>query len=438
MRNKRSTAGNDRALAQAQQGNIYGRFVDVGAAFNQGLMMATKAGTVPTTNPVGSVKNNYEIKLEKYLNNLPPNMDLAAIPEVYRGNIQEFLMNKKMDYVNLGNQLMDYEVGTADYLEIQNQMSGISNSMKNLKNQFDIYGANKKELTKDINEDRTSLSIENQANVNLLRGVYNEEYPISIDELGNIGFVGDDGERKLNELPGYENVAFGIATSMEKIAENAYNNGFSKGIVISDGDANFNRDKNNLINQIKKGGRNSLMSIIHDGIVGDTKMIENPIIAENLKRYNEGSLSGDGLTKLVADIYMDAVIENSVQGAAASKGREERGGTVSNKYYSMVPIKNEFGEITGYRRDPYAVGQYPSLVLTLEEYKSGMRFNDPNRAQVKSATETPSSEDVPFSAIDPELVPSTEEYEKLKTKTRNQAAKEAKEKDANVGLPKLG
>lgn len=323
MRNKRSTAGNDRALAQAQQGNIYGRFVDVGAAFNQGLMMATKAGTVPTTNPVGSVKNNYEIKLEKYLNNLPPNMDLAAIPEVYRGNIQEFLMNKKMDYVNLGNQLMDYEVGTADYLEIQSQMSDISNSMKNLKNQFDIYGANKKELTKDINEDRTSLSIENQANVNLLRGVYNEEYPISIDELGNIGFVGDDGERKLNELPGYENVAFGIATSMEKIAENAYNNGFSKGIVISDGDANFNRDKNNLINQIKKGGRNSLMSIIHDGIVGDTKMIENPIIAENLKRYNEGSLSGDGLTKLVADIYMDAVIENSVQGVAAGQKLED-------------------------------------------------------------------------------------------------------------------
>lgn len=318
MRNKRSTTGNDRALAQAQKGNIYGRFVDVGAAFNQGLMIATKAGTVPTTNPVGSVKNNYEIKLEKYLDNLPADVDLSAIPDVYKGNIQEFLMNQKMDYVNLGNQLVDYEVGSIDYLEIQSQMNQITNSMKNLKNQFDLYGANKKELTKDINEDRTSLSIENQANVNLLTGVYNEEYPINIDKFGNIGFVGDDGERKLNDLPGYENVAFGIATSMEKIAESAYNNGFSKGIVISDGDANFNRDKNNLINQIKKGGRNSLMSIIHDGIVGDTKMIDNPIIAENLRRYNEGSLSGDGLTKLVADIYMDAVIENSIQGKAAS------------------------------------------------------------------------------------------------------------------------
>ena len=429
MRNKRSTTGNDRALAQAQKGNIYGRFVDVGAAFNQGLMIATKAGQNPTTNPAGSIKNNYEIKLEKYLDNLPPDMDLAAIPEVYRGNIQEFLMDQKLNYVNLGNQLMDYEVGTTDYLEIQSQMSGISNSMKNLKNQFDIYGANKKELTKDINEDRTSLSIENQANINLLRGIYNEEYSLNIDEVGNISFVGDDGERKLSELPGYENKAFGIATSMEKLANDAYDDGFSKGIVISDGDANFNRNKNNLKNQIQKGGRNSLMSVIHDGIVADTPMIDNPMIAENLRRYYEGSLSYKGLTDIVVDTYMDAVIENSVQGAAASKGRKERGDAVSNKYYSMVPMKNEFGEITGYRRDPYAVGQYPTLVLTLEEYKSGMQFNDPNRAQVKSTTETPSSEDVPFSATDPRFLPKN---------NRVQATKKQKEKDANVKLPKRG
>ena len=323
MRNKRSTTGNDRALAQAQKGNIYGRFVDVGAAFNQGLMMATKAGAAPTTNPAGSIKNNYEIKLEKYLDNLPPDMDLAAIPEVYRGNIQEFLMDQKLNYVNLGNQLMDYEVGTTDYLEIQSQMSGISNSMKNLKNQFDIYGANKKELTKDINEDRTSLSIENQANINLLRGIYNEEYSLKIDGVGNISFVGDDGERKLSELPGYENKAFGIATGMEKLANDAYDDGFSKGIIISDGDANFNRNKNNLKNQIQKGGRNSLMSVIHDGIVADTPMIDNPMIAENLRRYYEGSLSYKGLTDIVVDTYMDAVIENSVQGQAAGQKLED-------------------------------------------------------------------------------------------------------------------
>jgi hypothetical protein len=321
MRNRRSTAGNSRALAQAQQGNIYGRFVDVGAAFNQGLAASTQGGKAPTSNPVGSVKNNYEMQLEKYMAQLPADMDLAAIPEAYKGDIQEFLMNQKGNYVELGNMLMEYEVGTPDYLEIQSQMSGISNSMKNLKKQFDIYGANKKELLKDIDENRTSLSIENQANVNLLRGVYTEEYPMNIDEFGNISFLGDDGERKLNDMPGYENKAFGVATVMEKMAVDAYD----KGVVISENDAKYNFDKQSLRNQIQNGGRNSLMSVIHDGIVGNFKMIDNPVVAENLQKYREGSLSISGLTDVVVDTYMDAVIENSVQGKAAKdKAADEK------------------------------------------------------------------------------------------------------------------
>lgn len=335
MRNSRSTAGNDRALAQAQQGNIYGRFVDVGNAFNKGLMAATQGGKMPTTNPVGSVKNNYETQLEKYMAQLPADVDLAAIPEAYKGQIQEFLMNQKGNYVELGNALMDYEVGTPDYLEIQTEMNAISNSMKNLKKQFDIYGANKKELLKDIDENRTSLSIENQANVNLLRGVYTEEYPMNIDEFGNISFLGDDGERKLNEMPGYENKAFGIATVMEKMAVDAYD----KGVVINKNDAKYNFDRQNLRNQIQNGGRNSLMSIIHDGIVGNFKMIDNPLVAENLQKYREGSLSISGLTDVVVDTYMDAVVENSMQGKAAKdKAADE-------KYYRTLKQQKGLSQV---------------------------------------------------------------------------------------------
>lgn len=65
------------------------------------------------------------------------------------------------------------------------------------------------------------------------------------------------------------------------------------------------------------------MSVIHDGIVADTPMIDNPMIAENLRRYYEGSLSYKGLTDIVVDTYMDAVIENSVQGQAAGQKLED-------------------------------------------------------------------------------------------------------------------
>lgn len=324
------TSDNNRALAQAQQGNIYGRFVDVGNAFTQGLITATKGGTAPTTNPVFSVKSNYEADIQRYLDKMPQDMDLSAIPDTYKGEIQEFLMVQKGNYVELANSISDYEVGSPTYLEIQSEMNQVTNSIKNLKKQFDIYGANKKELLDDIDQNRTSLSIENQANVNLLKGVYTEQYLMNIDGFGNISFLGDDGERKLNDMPDYENKAFKIATNMEKVANDAYNNAFSKGIVINDGDANFNRDKKNLKTQIQNGGRNSLMSVIHDGIVGDTRMIDNPMIAENLKRYNEGSLTYEALTDLVVDTYMDAVIENSVQGKAA---REK---SADEKFYRSI------------------------------------------------------------------------------------------------------
>ena len=329
------TSQNNRSLAQAQQGNIYGRFVDVGAAFNQGLIAATQGGKIPTTNPVGSVKNNYEMKLEKYMAQLPADVDLAAIPDAYKGDIQEFLMNQKGNYVELANMLSQYEVGTPDYLEIQSQMSQVANSMKNLKKQFDIYGANKKELLKDIDENRTSLSIENQANVNFLRGVYNEEYPMNIDEFGNISFLGDDGEKKLNDMPGYENKAFGVATVMEKMALDAYN----KGVVINKNDAQYNFDKQNLRNQIQNGGRNSLMSVIYDGIVGNYKMIDNPIIAENLQKYREGSLSISGLTDVVVETYMDAVVENSKQGKAAKDK------VADEKYYRTLRQQKGLSQI---------------------------------------------------------------------------------------------
>ena len=371
MRNNKSTGGNDRGVAQAQRGDIYGRFVDVGAAFNQGLMMATKGGNAPTSNAVGSVKNNYEMKVESYLNKLPPDMDLGAIPEAYRGNIQEFLMNQKGNYVELSNMLIQHEVGTPAYLELRSQMSGISNSMQNLKKQFDTYGANKKELLGDINENRTSLSIENQANVNLLAGVYNEEYPMNIDEFGNISFVGDDGIKGLKDLPGYENKAFGIATNMEKIALDAY----TKGEVINEGDANFSFNKNNIKSQLQQGGRNSLMSVIYDGIVGNTKMIDNPIIAQNLQSYRDGDLSYDGLTDLVVDTYMDAVIENSKSGykakevAAARRQRGSGGGNdnrSNRKYRSPEFIHSKkYGEMVAVYA-PYDGDKYDILIKRLD------------------------------------------------------------------------
>jgi len=114
---------------------------------------------------------------------------------------------------------------------------------------------------------------------------------------------------------------------------------YDKGVVISENDAKYNFDKQSLRNQIQNGGRNSLMSVIHDGIVGNFKMIDNPVVAENLQKYREGSLSISGLTDVVVDTYMDAVVENSVQGKAAKdKAADE-------KYYRTLKQQKGLSQV---------------------------------------------------------------------------------------------
>ncbi len=405
---------------------VYNKFLDVGAAFNKGLMMATRGGTISTNNPVGAVKNNYESKIENYLNKLPQGADLTKVPDAYRNDVQKFLMGQKQNYVKLSRELSQYEVGSNRYIDLQGQMNNISNSFKNLNSQLANYSEKKVELMNNIKTKTTSLYGENQANVNLLSNIFSEEYPISIDEFGRISFVGDDKVLKYEDIPNYNTKEYKLADAITDMSVKAYVSGkkMLKGGIM------YTKYKNDITSAVDQGGKPSLMSLIHDGLVGDTKMISDPYIAENVKAYENGGLSFEALRDVVVDNYMDVVVRNSDTGykakqVAASKRQGTGGG--SNKYYSMIPTKNEFGETTGYIRSNYDVSQ-PSLILTVEEYQSGMPFDSPDRQQLKSATETPSSEDVPFSATDPRFLP----------KNRAQAAKKQKEEDTNAGLPKLG
>jgi hypothetical protein len=319
----------DRQIIQnAQEEMQYGRFVDVTAAFNKGYLSATRGGTMPTSNTIGAVKNDYENRLRTYLNNLPDSVDLASTPDEYRSSIQGFLTRKKQEYVILANQMDDHVVGSEMYMHIKDQMDNIGGSFKNLANQMKIYGDSKAKIIGDIENQSTSLSLENQANVNLLRGIYNEEYGIDIDDYGNVSFNGTDGSVALNDLPGYELKDYKAATMLTNAATSIY----KSGQVLKKGGIMYNDTRNKLRIAIDSGGRNTLMSLIHDGLVGDRSLVEDPYIARNLQAYYEGSLSFEGLRDLVVDNYMDVLVETSKTGYRVKQSpRAARGGNKNGK-----------------------------------------------------------------------------------------------------------
>jgi len=422
-------------IRNAQDASVYGRFVDIGAAFNKGLMAATKGRPESTRDVVGAVKNNYENKINSYLDALPADTDITSIPDRYKNTIHEFLQTQKHNYVVLGRQLASQQVGSDKYMDLQAQMTNIKNSFTNLNNNMSNYGEMKDKLFDDIKTNKTSLSIENQANVNLLSSVFSEEFDMVIDEYGNPTFVGDDGELPMSKLPGYELKAVGAAKSMLGMVDSFY----SSGVVLEPGHPIYENKKAELGLLIEQGGRNTLMSIISDGLVGNVKMIQDPLVAQSVTDYNNGAIGFSDLKDVVVNNYMDALSEVSKQGykakqvAAYSKrdnysnnrGTELRWSTYKDAY------KNE--PINGKRYEQIYTANGTALYRDPSDISAKWMTGD----KIKAATETTSSEEGSYGPARSEYVTRLPE-EDAKPKTRNQVAKEAKEKDANVKLPKRG
>ena len=303
-----------------RQDSIYdaamgGRHTDVRTAFDVGYEAATEGKG--SDDPIGSVKTFYENRLAQYLKKLPADADLSQIPAKYRGKISEYLSNAKQEYVNAANSVDEYEVGSKDYMDRVSKMNQIKNNFENLNNQMKLYGENKKTLIDDIEGQQTSLYGENQANINLLRSVYNEELDMVIDETGNVKFVGVDGEVSLNDLPDYTIKDYDTATNMTKMGVNAYQMGLKSGQVLNANNPLYFQYQNQLRTMLDKGGKATLMSVLYDGLVGNVKLADTMKL--QVQAYKDGNLSFSELRDMVVDNYMKVLVKQSQTGANQRK-----------------------------------------------------------------------------------------------------------------------
>lgn len=313
------------------------RSVDTKTAFDLGFEQATQGNG--SSNPVMSVKTRYEQQLSNYLKQLPDDMDLTQIPDNYRGQISRFLTEKKAEYVRDAGILDELVVGAEDYMQTVSNMNNIKNSFENLDKQFQIYGNNKKTIIEDIENQTTSLYGENQANINLLRSVYNEEYDLKIDDSGNLSFIGDDGEIKMNDLPDYGIKDYDVASAMTKFGVDVYQNGYKSGFALTKENPQYFQISNQLKTAIDQGGKNTLMSVLHDGLVGDIVLANDPMIQQQIQRFNSGEIQFAQLRDVVVDNYMGVLLKQSKSGVnnrpkKSSRSRSSGGGkgsTVSER-----------------------------------------------------------------------------------------------------------
>ena len=96
-----------------------------------------------------------------------------------------------------------------------------------------VSEADKKAIIEDIEGQTTSMYNENQQNINMLRAIYNEEYDLNIDDYGNLSFIGDDGEIKLNDLPDYGIKDYETAKAMMDAGVKVYQLGYKTGVALT-------------------------------------------------------------------------------------------------------------------------------------------------------------------------------------------------------------
>ena len=292
------------------QRGFYGRSINPRTAFDQGVLEAT-GGQGFTRDAVGDVKRTYEQKLANYLKQLPGDPDFSGIPQKYRNTLSSYLTNLKKEYVDEASVLDQLMVGSEDYMNAVSKMNQVKAAMENLDSQFKLYGENKKSVIEDIEGQTISLYGENQENVNLLRAIYNEEYDIRIDETGSIHFIGEDGEIALNKLPDYGIKDYETAQAMMKLGSDVYRNSYKNGIALTPDDIMYHQYKNQLKMAIDRGGKNSLMSILYDGLVGDVVMANDPSMQQAIQGYKNGEMSFSTLRDITVDNYMKVLINQS-------------------------------------------------------------------------------------------------------------------------------
>jgi len=234
------------------------QFQDHGKAFNQGLMQGRDPNAIANAEYEAKMeRRNNEAKIDSYMNSLPADFDVSQIPGKYRDKISSFLTAGKQAYADEAMNIGEYESGSDEYIAAVSKMNSVKNSFKNLKNQFDMFGANKKEVAESMLEGLYSKG-NNTGEMSLLTSVYTDELDIEIGEDGNIGFLTEEGVTNFGDLPDYFNKDYASGDAIMKMSNQIY----KAGIPLNS--ATRMMYENNLYNMIEKGGVATLKSLARD------------------------------------------------------------------------------------------------------------------------------------------------------------------------------
>lgn len=287
--------------------------------FNNWGAMVTP-GLVEMDKQIAAVSRNRKAAINQrtatYINNLNSEMDVTQLDPSQQSAVKNYLVQQKNIYADTANRLARTEPTDPTYMEMVDQINGIQSSFTNLAAELKTYKQDKLNYIKDF--DNGTLSDGNEiGTLNNASKLYTNEGQMGIGQGGTLKFYNDEkGEfvsYRQSKKPFLKD--FNTADGILKMNENAYNSG-----QVLTG-ARKNMMRNNLAQQIDKGGRDTLLSLASDDfLIQGGLNLQDPSLFEI---ENE-----EMLRDVVIDSYMDAFVDSSIQGANEKRpsSRSQSGG----------------------------------------------------------------------------------------------------------------
>lgn len=244
-----------------------------------------------------------EAKVSSYMAGLPGGLDFDKVPPVNRDYITATMADRRMEYAAAAKIASKFPAGSSAHTEAIAKMADVNQYMRTLSADLDKFKERKKELP-DFNNGLTSAG-NDPDKTELLTDALTDTMEMEIGPNGNVYFKGTNGvSTSLNDLPEYFNKDYTTYGTFETQNNAIYEESKRTGKPM---DAFKRRDaERTLRNNLKKGGRESLLSMATDDFLN----IGGPIVPDAHLYDNKE------LEERIVQSYMTGLDESSAEGAS--------------------------------------------------------------------------------------------------------------------------
>jgi len=248
------------------------KFLDVGGAIGAGIAAGDSTVLATQTPPRTKANESIQQKVNGYMAKMKTDMDFTSFTPAETKSMREFLLAERSKYADAAKIAAQFKDATSpEYLEAVDIMQGVNNSFTNLASQLGAYKKGKVDYASAMqqglfsNGNDPSRSRESM----IAYGFYDGDgdgrsdsrydSPFQIQEGGNIGFKVDGNVIDYRDMaePFVKDTKF--LNSLNKVSENAYNNGAS-----GKNDNQYAQDSYNQSLDSALQNEDTLRSIIYD------------------------------------------------------------------------------------------------------------------------------------------------------------------------------